>query len=611
MGNQQETQYEYEGGQDEDDSVAPIFSERVLELIARAIAEYFTGTQILSILKSEGFEDVEYPKTKWKIIYDLFLDIKRGRLVPKHTKGLRVPYEENKIISIIQEFLYPLNHGADEEKAQKLADEIAKFIKYNNLEMLRLKGKYYITDEEGKEILLDEVMEEQRDNYNEEMEAEWASARRREELKKKDLQSILSQKTLIEEIHSLHQAYIDLLEVFCDNPTKPSEQMNGFYLYLRSTLQNKVQSLGLKHFKLNLYVPFNRDLYSAEKEWKDDVLKGQITWDKVRPSLNHFHSEIGKFYRYARRDEEKTTDEKKIEDINNFIFKQKTSAKDTATDLKSISYEQALFITKLLAGRFMEILDADCGGYIKIMNEALNVQYVTIHDKINILLSREDFKDIKSAVPEYMPEDLFEMAVDDTWDVWWSEGGSMSIMSFVGKVNTIWIKAGKQSYQISEELVTLLNETDAIVSNHRKHKAQQWALMTKSTDSKKEIQSDTEQKISRNLYITKKGDDFRYKGKLLSLSKKSNYYKVFCALYALLPNGGEIEYKELIREIKSRMPSTKSKSDEEMRKFIQANLTDKSNGFMRYAHIPQTEDNGKALISLIRGSSVVFNNGPQ
>ncbi len=323
MGNQHETQYEYEGGQEEDDSLAPIFSERVLELMARAIAEYFTGTQILSILKSEGFEDVEYPKTKWKILYDLFLDIKRGRLVPKHTKGFRAPYEENKIISIVQEFLYPLNHGADEEKAQKLADEIEKLVKYDGLIMLHMKGKYFITDEEGKEILLDEVMDEQRHNFNEEMEEEWANAKRKEELKKKDLQNILSQKALIEEIHSLHQAYIDLLEVFCDNPTKPSEEMNGFYVYLRGTLQSKVQSLGLKHFKLNLYTPFKRDLYSAEKEWKDDVLKGEITWDKVRPSLNHFHGEIGQFYRYSKKDEEKSTGEKKLEDINNLVSKHK------------------------------------------------------------------------------------------------------------------------------------------------------------------------------------------------------------------------------------------------------------------------------------------------
>lgn len=110
-------------------------------------------------------------------------------------------------------------------------------------------------------------------------------------------------------------------------------------------------------------------------------------------------------------------------------------------------------------------------------------------------------------------------------------------------------------------------------------------------------------------YITKKGDDFYYKGLHILATKKNNdYYKVFCALYAKLPDGGEISYKDLIAEIKSRMPDQKNKTDDEMQKFIQRNLTDRGNGFMRYANIPETEDNGKPLISVIRGSGVSFNN---
>lgn len=116
-----------------------------------------------------------------------------------------------------------------------------------------------------------------------------------------------------------------------------------------------------------------------------------------------------------------------------------------------------------------------------------------------------------------------------------------------------------------------------------------------------------ENKVS--FYITKKGDDFYYKGlHILATKKNTDYCKVFCALYAKLPEGGEISYKDLIAEIKSRMPEQKSKTNDEMQKFIQGNLTDRSNGFMRYAKIPKTEDNGKPLISIIRGSGVVFNN---
>lgn len=110
-------------------------------------------------------------------------------------------------------------------------------------------------------------------------------------------------------------------------------------------------------------------------------------------------------------------------------------------------------------------------------------------------------------------------------------------------------------------------------------------------------------------YITKKGDDFSYKGRYINLSKKTDYYKVFSALYAKLPNGGEISYKDLTAEIKSRLHhKTDEKTNKEMQKFIQRNLTDKNNGFMRYAGIPETEDNGKPLIEVNRGNGIVFNN---
>src|SRR5574343_550146 len=109
-------------------------------------------------------------------------------------------------------------------------------------------------------------------------------------------------------------------------------------------------------------------------------------------------------------------------------------------------------------------------------------------------------------------------------------------------------------------------------------------------------------------YITKENDDFHYKGRYINLSKKTDYFKVFCALYAKLPNGGLLPYSELISEIKSRIPKTAGKTDDEMQKFIQRNLTDKRNGFMRYAGIPETEDSGKPLIDIVRGYGVKFNN---
>ena len=111
-----------------------------------------------------------------------------------------------------------------------------------------------------------------------------------------------------------------------------------------------------------------------------------------------------------------------------------------------------------------------------------------------------------------------------------------------------------------------------------------------------------------DLIISKNGADFYYKGKLLKLSKKADYFQVFSALHSLLIQGGEIDYDTLSREIQSRIPRTNHFTRGRMLKFIQTNLTDKNNGFVHYAHIPETEDHGRPLIAVNRGTGIIFNN---
>jgi hypothetical protein len=117
-----------------------------------------------------------------------------------------------------------------------------------------------------------------------------------------------------------------------------------------------------------------------------------------------------------------------------------------------------------------------------------------------------------------------------------------------------------------------------------------------------------EYKKGNNLYIEKRNDDFFYNGKRIETSTDSNAYKVFCALHALLPQGGEVNYGELNNEIKSRISETKNYSAPEIRKFILTNLTDRNNGFMHHIGSPLNESNGKPLLSAKRGKGIIFNN---
>jgi hypothetical protein len=308
-------------------------------------------------------------------------------------------------------------------------------------------------------VLSDEEMEEMHAHSPEEEER---SDKDRKLYEKK----IKESGDIIKELRDSHQMYMDIVEIFCQNIKKPTKDLNDAYLFLSKNIEDAVNNLSFKHFKLPFYKPFKNDLYSAELEWNgtgnlsDLRLGPRLSWDVVRPSLYRMHSEIIKIQNLSERDTVLTDEEKRREEIIELISQKRVQKIPTNEIVKK-----------------MEIL----------------------------------------------------------------------------------------------------------------HKYE------KTTPS--------------SFYVTKKDDDFYYKGlHVLASKKKNDYYKVFCALYAKLPEGGEVQYKELIAEIKSRMPEQKNKTVDEMRKFIQRNLTDRSNGFMRYAKIAETEDNGKPLISISRGSGVVFNN---
>lgn len=127
----------------------------------------------------------------------------------------------------------------------------------------------------------------------------------------------------------------------------------------------------------------------------------------------------------------------------------------------------------------------------------------------------------------------------------------------------------------------------------------------RNTDVQNELDDRTD---TNKYYVVKKNDDFYYKGSYLNISSKTDYYKVFDALYAKLPTGGDIEYKELIREIRSRLKRVQNMEGGEVRRIILRNLTDRSSGFIRNAKIHETEDNGKPLLSTNRGIGITFNN---
>jgi hypothetical protein len=109
-------------------------------------------------------------------------------------------------------------------------------------------------------------------------------------------------------------------------------------------------------------------------------------------------------------------------------------------------------------------------------------------------------------------------------------------------------------------------------------------------------------------YINFDNDIFYYNGLPLELTKTANYYKAFCILYALIPNGGEALFSDLIKKTRENLRPYKTKDEPEIIKYLQDNLTSKKNGFQRKANIPDLLDNGKPILVNIRGRGIQFNN---
>ncbi len=270
--------------------------------------------------------------------------------------------------------------------------------------------------------------------------------------------------------------------------------------------------------------------------------------------------------------------------------------------------------TKILEEKELTVADL---GYTYFNNYSNNplFSYLTfeikidedhLQKKLNEYL--EDFENNKLVAPKGLRYMDATKQIDDVFSaITHMEGkfGKNMVVTVdeVAKAGNWFIK-NEHFYRLYEAIFALEKAGKLTVNDLRKEEI----LITLNSKSGEANKPDTVVQKAINLYVTKDGDDFRYKGRLLKLSKNADYYKVFCSLYALIGNGGEIDYAKLGREIQSRVPKTKRYSKDKIQKFMQTNLTDKSNGFMHYAEIPDTEDNGRPLISVNRGTGIIFNN---
>lgn len=227
---------------------------------------------------------------------------------------------DETISTIIAELLHPLNYSADENKASILANKIKKYLKYDDFYIEKIGNRYWVCPNKPLEDYQIDSQEFTEKEKNYEI---------------RDNRKIKDKKDLVKGLRDNHQAYMDIVEIFCRDPKKPTKELNDAYGFLSKKIQKTIDELDLQYYKLSLYKPFTNDLYTAEIEWNGSGKVGDIrlgpslSWDAIRPSLYEAHSNMVRICNIAEESSQMTGDEKNLEAINNLISQKRTQEKAT------------------------------------------------------------------------------------------------------------------------------------------------------------------------------------------------------------------------------------------------------------------------------------------
>lgn len=301
------------------------FSDKVLELVGIEFEKVFSNLGVRTIVTPllqknknvcndndiKEYNDDWFEEKAWKnnLMNVLLLLSKKD------------PNADVSISEIISTLLHPLNHSADEKRSSEIADQINKYLQYDDF-LVQKNGKGYkvISKIEDKKhrIYMDDLVEELQ-RPDQEMVSEVEAD------KEHDRKILIREAEKLKLLRESHQAYIDIIEIFCANPKKPTKDLNDAYLDLSKIISKGLEKLGLRHYSVDFYRPFRHDLYKAEIEWNGDGyldslrLNPRLSWDAVRPSLYRVHSEIANLCNIADEETEMTDDEKRLEKITSLI----------------------------------------------------------------------------------------------------------------------------------------------------------------------------------------------------------------------------------------------------------------------------------------------------
>ena len=217
------------------------YSEKVIELVANEFTKALSNWSIRKISEPIVKENPVYTQKNVIGYFEDFFDETPFYTFEDVLQTLRRkdPEAHKTISRIISALLHPLNFDADESKSAKLAEKIGKYLKYDKLHIQEIgDGEYEVfSQEELGEISAPPVSEIEQ-----------------EEIEKiQDSEKLKQNKELIKKIRDTHQLYMDTIEIFCQNPKKPTADLNDAYLFLSDKIEKMLEKLNLEHYDISLY----------------------------------------------------------------------------------------------------------------------------------------------------------------------------------------------------------------------------------------------------------------------------------------------------------------------------------------------------------------------
>ena len=229
---------------------------------------------------------------------------------------------------IISALLQPIYHEPHLENLDALVEKIDRFLSYDKLTLIKTGSKYTI-----EKIPINRPVRKVEQTEEEIIQSIVDSM-------KVDDPVILKNKGLLVKMREYHQAYMNIIELFCEDTTKPEAEENDAYVKLADKIQRMKNSIPLKRHSIEFYRPFE-DLYSAEHYWQSLIhtdLNGDratLSWDVIRPRLYKAHSDITRLINKAEATPDMTDDEIELEAINSLIANKRTAtAKASETEEK-------------------------------------------------------------------------------------------------------------------------------------------------------------------------------------------------------------------------------------------------------------------------------------